>query len=975
MKMKQKQNSINHMYKKTLKKTLLVQALSAALGATALTVAVGPVAFAQQPPQQPQSVERIEVTGSQIRRIDAETPSPVQVITSADLVNSGFTSVSEVLRNITANGNGTLDTGFNRAFAGGASGVSLRGLTLGATLVLIDGHRMAPYPLSDDGQRAFVDISSIPFDAVERIEILKDGASAVYGSDAIAGVVNVILKKTHKGTTLNAEIGTTQHGGGTTSKFSIIHGFGEAGGKHSGYVALEYRQQEQIKLDQRAGYDWTNFDWRSYGGSDMRPGAINGVVVNPRLLTPVLLRRGASANNAANVIFLGNPNCNFTSFKASQCIYEDNVSQLQPESKNINLIGSHTLKLSDGWELNTKASAFNSQQQQTRSMAAIPNASFAGITITGAGIVPRIVGAIPAFTVPANYPGNTFGAPANVRGFLTPGIGRLTEFDTKAYRLVSDLTGNIGAWEVKGSVGFTRVETKQAVSGSINFANMLTALNSTDPATRFNLVGGNSAAVMNFVAPRGGNKSTDDLNFIAARGTRELAQLPGGPLSFGVGTSYVDKSLNNPSAKENQIGTQGIQAFFAIGKEKNTSVFAEVVAPVLKSLEIDAAVRYDYFDTYGSSTTPKAGFKFSPVEQVSFRGTVAKGFRAPNPAENGVAGSLFGFNTIRDPLLCPTSNANGSPNLTAPTNVPAFCNFGPVYLQATSKNVQPEKSTSYTLGMILEPVKGWSTTVDYYSIELKNQITSSANSPTFNPLDFAVRATPQQVTFGDGRTGLSSVGPIAFVNVDYYNASATKTTGIDIETHYKFKLGGNGNLTTGLAFARMLTYDVTLPDGKTYKLAGTHGPVVVGGDTGSPKDRVQLSLSYETGPFTIASTTNFVGSFDVTDPSVGTNTCAEALGDHANNPRFFEGTDAPSQFCKVKSFTYTNLAFQYRATKNLTWKLSITNLFDKQPPVDMDTYGATGVNASSQGGAPYNPSLHQVGAVGRFASIGMSYRF
>jgi iron complex outermembrane recepter protein len=968
------------MYKKALKKTVLVQALSAALWATALTVAVGPVAFAQQPtpqppPQQPQTVDRIEVTGSQIRRIDAETPSPVQVITSADLVNSGFTSVSEVLRNITANGNGTLDTGFNRAFAGGASGVSLRGLSLGATLVLIDGHRMAPYPLSDDGQRAFVDISSIPFDAVERIEILKDGASAVYGSDAIAGVVNVILKKSHQGTLLNAEIGTSQHGGGTTSKFSIMHGFGEAGDKQSGFVALEYRQQDQIKLNQRAGFDWTNFDWRPFGGSDMRPGAINGLAVNPRLLTPILTRPGASTNNAANVIFLGNPNCNFTSYKASQCIYTDIVSQLQPKSKNINLIGSHTLRLSDGWELNTKASVFDSQQQQTRTMTGIPNGSFAGITITGAGIVPKVVNPIPVFTVPANYPGNTFGVPANVRAFLTPGVGRLTEFDTKAYRLVSDLTGNIGAWEIKGSAGYTRVETLQAVTGSINFANLLTALNSTDPATRFNLVGGNSDAVMAFVAPRGRNKSTDELNFVEARGTRELFQMPGGPLSLGIGTSYVDKSLYNPSAKENQIGTQGIQAFFAIGKEKNTSVYAEAVAPVTKSLEIDAAVRYDYFDTYGSSTTPKAGFKFSPVDQVSFRGTVAKGFRAPNPAENGTAGSVFGFNNIRDPLLCPTSNANGTPNLTAPTNVQGACNLAAIYLQSTTKSLQPEKSTSFTLGMILEPIKRWSTTVDYYSIELKNQITSTVNSPTFAPLDHIVRATPQQVVFGDGSTGLSSVGPIAFVNVDYFNASSTKTTGIDIETHYSFKFGGGGQLTTGLAFARMLSYDVTLPDGKTYKLAGTHGPVVVGGDTGSPKDRAQFSLSYENGPLTIASTTNYISGYDVTDPSVGTTTCALALGDNANSPRFNEGTDAPSQFCKVKSFTYTNLAFQYRTTKNLTWKLSITNLFDKQPPVDMDTYGATGANASSGPGAAYNPSLHQVGAVGRFASVGMSYRF
>ncbi|HEX8785353.1 MAG TPA: TonB-dependent receptor plug domain-containing protein, partial [Telluria sp.] len=162
-------------------------ALVATLPAMAQTT-TDQTSSAQQTPQ------RVVVTGSLIARTDQETASPVQVLTAADLKQSGYTSVSDVLRDITANGQGTLSQSFNRAFASGASGISLRGLTVGATLVLIDGHRMAPFPLSDDGQRPFVDISNIPFDAVDHIDILKDGASSTYGSDAIAGVVNVILK-------------------------------------------------------------------------------------------------------------------------------------------------------------------------------------------------------------------------------------------------------------------------------------------------------------------------------------------------------------------------------------------------------------------------------------------------------------------------------------------------------------------------------------------------------------------------------------------------------------------------------------------------------------------------------------------------------------------------------------------------------------------------------------------------------------
>jgi iron complex outermembrane receptor protein len=143
----------------------------------------------------PQAAQQVTVTGSNVRRTDSETPSPVQVLTAADIKNSGYTSVADVLHNITANNMGSLSQASPSAFAAGGGGVALRGLTVGATLVLIDGHRMASYPMPDDGERDFVDISSIPMDSVERIEVLKDGASSIYGSDAIAGVVNVILKK------------------------------------------------------------------------------------------------------------------------------------------------------------------------------------------------------------------------------------------------------------------------------------------------------------------------------------------------------------------------------------------------------------------------------------------------------------------------------------------------------------------------------------------------------------------------------------------------------------------------------------------------------------------------------------------------------------------------------------------------------------------------------------------------------------
>src|SRR5438105_12831225 len=242
--------------------------------AAAMVASVSSVAAQAQVSAQTPSGEKLEevvVTGSMIKRTDFETPSPIQVVTSEDLQRSGYTTVSEVLRNLAANGQGTLSQSFNGAFAGGGSGVALRGLTVGATLTLIDGERTIPYPLSDDAERNFVDVSTIPFLAVDRIDVLKDGASAEYGSDAIAGVLNVILKKSFTGFQSSLEGGTTSRHDGTTEHFTAIGGVGElAADGYNAYLAVEYRHQDNILSINRRGA-WNTRDWTSYGGyNDLR---------------------------------------------------------------------------------------------------------------------------------------------------------------------------------------------------------------------------------------------------------------------------------------------------------------------------------------------------------------------------------------------------------------------------------------------------------------------------------------------------------------------------------------------------------------------------------------------------------------------------------------------------------------------------------------------------------------------------------
>src|SRR5450432_90734 len=171
-------------------------------------------------------LSEVVVTGSLLRRTDVETESPVTMFTAEEVQKAGLTTISDVVRSISADNSGTIPTAFGVGFAAGSSGVALRGLTVNLTLVLIDGRRAAAYALADDGQRSFVDLNTIPLDSVERVEVLKDGASSIYGADAIAGVVNVILKKQYQGAEFNAELGKGQHPGGGSERFTASFGKG-----------------------------------------------------------------------------------------------------------------------------------------------------------------------------------------------------------------------------------------------------------------------------------------------------------------------------------------------------------------------------------------------------------------------------------------------------------------------------------------------------------------------------------------------------------------------------------------------------------------------------------------------------------------------------------------------------------------------------------------------------------------------------
>ncbi|MGA2548509.1 MAG: TonB-dependent receptor [Burkholderiaceae bacterium] len=899
-----------------------------------------------------QKLEKITVTGSNIRRTDTETPSVVQVITADDMKKSGYTSVADVLHNITANNMGSLTQANPAAFAAGGAGVSLRGLTVGGTLVLIDGHRMAPYPMPDDGERSFVDIASIPFDAVERIEVLKDGASSVYGSDAIAGVVNVILKKTYVGTTVSVEAGASYKGDGQTQHASAFTGWGDLDNDgYNAYVGLEYRYQNQILLSSRPYL--TNTNWTSQGGVNLTqginnqtvveglPGSITGYLVNPaNPINTITTPNGSTLYEPAPIYSY--PGCTSAQLIAGQCGYVNKALTIQPQTQNIDLISRFTKKLEDDWQFNVQGSLLNSQAQQAGVYNATAPLGFFGLTTLNFGPnvnppVPYSPGNFPyVITVPANYPGNPLGRPAGLI-YDFPDLGaQKQQTNTTSYRLVGELTGSYRDWDLSASVGVTSVVTNLENINYISISGLQTALNNLSY-----IVGGhNSQQVLNQIAPVASHNSTSDLDFITLRASHDLWNLPGGPLSFGTGIDFEHTSLDEEFPSSFANGDQASPIYsFAVGDQNVTAIYGELVAPILKNLEVDASARVDHYGEFGNSTTPKVGFKYAPIQEFTVRGTYSQGFRAPNVAESGNAGSTSGvLNAATNPL---TGQLIYVPNI-----------------QLSNPNLKPEKSDSYTFGFIFEPNRIFNASVDYYNIDLKNQIISVGllgENQYLYPQLYGVKFYPNLLN-------------IAYDTYPFINASQTRTDGIDVDLEGKFSLGEFGKLKADFQLTRMFQYSLTLPQLGTFQLAGTHGPSFISGDTGTPRNRATFVLDWTSGPWDVTGTVNYVDSYSVLDTSYGETTCANTL------EGLFNGAQPPSNYCRVASFTTFNLNASYHLTKN--WELhgSIINLFNRNAPYDLTTFGSAG-NGAGTGGAPYDPALAQDGAVGRFFSIGARYTY
>ena len=406
---------------------------------------------------------KVNVTGTNIKRTEAETAAPVEVITREDIQASGLQTIAAVVQSITANNNGTISNSFVNGFGAGGTGVSLRGLGANNTLVLLNGRRLAVYGLADDGQRSFVNLNQVPFDAVERIEILKDGASAIYGSDAVAGVVNIILRQQYTGVTATGIAGTTYKGDGDQFRGAVTAGVGDlAKDKYNAFITIDGQHQQAIDTTNRKQYIGTN-NLTFMGLPDARPGnplsgfGSSSLVGNVR---PVI----ASNPNGTPGAFSSLPGC------ATSNVDEDGFCrwdlkdylQIQPKTQNINVLGKGTYQVNDTTQAYAELSYFQSKVSTQFTPQAFRttwyNTSTASV-ISSANIY-----------LPAGHPDNPFGGNEVARLYYAGADigGRNSDYEDDTQRYLVGIKGTNYGWDWDAGAMYIRNDGSVRSSGYLN---------------------------------------------------------------------------------------------------------------------------------------------------------------------------------------------------------------------------------------------------------------------------------------------------------------------------------------------------------------------------------------------------------------------------------------------------------------------------------------------------------------------------
>jgi iron complex outermembrane recepter protein len=870
-----------------MQQTKLRRAIKAALLPTTLLLSAGanPALAQEDAEETAQSLERIEVTGSRIKRADVEGALPVTVIDREQLDLSGDNSVADFLRNTTFNSFGSFRPRSGSS-AQSVAQVSLRGLGSGRTLILIDGRRLPAAPSTGQGQ----DLNSLPLAAVERIEILSDGASAIYGSDAIGGVVNVITRKDFNGVELTVGAGDPKQPGGETEEGSAI--FGISGDRGSILAGVSYNNRGIIfQADRPYSAGGASSYSNELYAANPAPGTLFGFTPGSRVNGSATQNLGPSRIPAATA-------CNGPGFNATatRCLYDFTfVAADEAEQRNESLFTRATYQINDDW-----STYMNASVQRVKSFgryAPVPSSPWLG------GAQPFIPVGSP------NHPAVRFptaGYNPNVPYFLRhrfAALGNRDNFiDNNTYNFLLGAEGQLGDFFL--DFGVRSSESKYYEFGRNyvvgGLAQSFIANGTYDVYNPFN----NSRDVLDSMIATINRDSYFKIEELYATASTDLWEMTGGVagLAFGVefrSEDYAD-IFDTLQSSGQIVGSAGNSA---AGGRSVKAAFGELLLPVLSNLEVSLAARYDEYSDYGNDTSPKISVRWQPLDTLTLRASVGRGFRAPT-LDILTAQPGYSADTVTDPQTCVAFGL--APACSVQVNGYSIAN----------PNLSSEQSEQFSIGGAWDITDWLNLTVDYYDIEIKDQISQITANTVVSclrgdiPCPPGVSVLPGNVNPPVPGNGLGvardpTTGAILYLQRGFANRGTLQTDGVDANLRTNFEFGEWGTLQNHLSISYVNDYhfdndpnQIDLPS--------------------FPEFRAQLNNQWTYGDFSFAW---IISHIDSTQSTQGQCLAAESCDDYGYAQR-------------LPSWTTNDLQASWNTPWNGKVTVGVNNVADKFPPLD-----------------------------------------
>lgn len=946
-------------------------------------------------------LDRVEITGSHIKRVGKEKALPVDVITANEIKMSGAKTVLELMKQVGSMGaDGFNDTPGQNGFSKGVATASLRSLGSTSTLILLNGRRLAPsaYANPNNGTSTLYDLNSIPLSALERVEILKDGASAVYGSDAVGGVINFITKKDFSGVVISATTGGNDDGEFRKQNTNITGGWSDTEKKWN--ILLSADLTRRGATSERDGsndihaddYRAINLRLNPFNSSFSRlpfftkeasPGNLNfpqtgsaARVVNVTAgCAPQQLLTGGAVHGISTQPLLGRMFCNFDL---------DQFNEVQARGEDTNLLARGTLRLSE-IDLYSEI-AYSESKRHFRA----PPRTISGLSPTTNFLQGGLAGSFQPI-LEVGHPDNPFNndaAPGRAAvGMRFEKFVGGTELTNTAKRALVGARGTLGEWDWDTGLLWNRSEREETRAGFLYL-----------PTLR-KMLGASGRPLAEIAAdPTLSRKITDigasEITQVDFKASREFGELSGGPLAMAFGGEVRRESIELAPDPEHAAGNiLGVATTAVAGGRTVQSAWAEVQAPVLKTLTLDVAGRLDKYPDLKRSFVPKFGAKWTPVDEFAVRSSYGRGFRAPAVSQVSPGGAQFFLNNLVDPVRCQSDGVTPKPGAED-----ADCKKSVSGVGGQNPALTPEHSKSWTLGLLFSPNRSFDMSLDWWRIVKIGEVAlgeaqDALDHPDRFPPGTIVRDTNPALLLN----GQAGTGPLLSVATPWMNQGKTDVSGVD------FDLRGRAAMETGTQLNAFFkgTYNLKYlreeKNGDTaFNVVGTNGGLAdfatsvgdiprlkfrMGGGATTPEYSVNLAMNWvsaisqkrlyngsDNPPSIYSGTTcHWGGPNNDAKVATGTPVVQRVLGvaPTATNGRDLYINRYPD--CKVPEWITFDFAYTYTGFKDLELSLFINNFTDVAAPYQPAS------NTSSTVVDGYNSGLHS--NTGRYWTVTARYKF